>query len=94
MLHPAPLPKLVVYEDEDEDEDEDEKEEGFNPEHFPRQGLFSSRSTVNILEELKHNFVKNMPAEDTRPSHTREETEQEDARIYNEWALRSKQKDS
>jgi hypothetical protein len=109
ITHPSPVPhKLAFYKPEEydvaEDEDEDEVqdiENSLDPETFPRQGLFSSRSTVNILEELRHNLLKGSnfkpPAEEKRSLHiSREDTtppSDSDYRVDEEWAKRSKQKD-
>lgn len=74
-----------------EDDDEQESTVDFN--NFPRQGLFSSRSTVNILEELRYNFiVSEPPVEDLRNTHAREE-EEEDSNASEEWKKRSSSKD-
>jgi hypothetical protein len=93
ILNPS-TPYRKLYQVEDEDEDEDQNESALDPEHFPRQGLFSSRSTVNILEELRHNFVMNEPpSEDIRSVHARDEDSESEYGINDEWVRRSKTKD-
>jgi hypothetical protein len=108
ITHPSPVPhkqafyKPEEYDVDDEDEDEvQDMENSLDPETFPRQGLFSSRSTVNILEELRHNLLKGSnfkpPAEEKRSLHiSREDAtppSDSDYRIDGEWAKRSKLKD-